>query len=130
MKSCAELQLELGGRQVLVCWRSGVYELGVSKAESWLRSVAALREFCEWCLDKGVLVEMELAHRVYLIVDSLDRMVAAIEKVVGRMLHAHISETGKTDIGMGEPSRVVDDPDRWIGESLAYVKKVLPGLRF
>jgi hypothetical protein len=34
------------------------------------------------------------------------------------------------DIEMGEPSRSVDDPDRWVSESLKHVKKVLPSLGF
>ena len=120
MKACAEFQLELGGRQVLVCWGSGVYELGIAKAQSWTYSANALREFSEWCLDKGVLIEMELDPHVYFIVNSLERMAAmledvdmpnlfanidighlhitrespaAMEKVRGRALHVHISET-------------------------------------
>jgi sugar phosphate isomerase/epimerase len=196
MKACAEFQLELGGRQVLVCWGSGVYEFGIAKAQSWIYSAKALREFSEWCLDKGVLIEMELDPHVYFIVNSLERMVAmledvnmpnlfanidighlhitrespvAMEKVRDRILHVHISETdtfehtnsiigtGKADIKayydrligmgfdedcmrhgeepvidieMGEPSRSVDDPDRWVFESLKYVKKILPDLEF
>jgi sugar phosphate isomerase/epimerase len=196
MKACAEFQLELGGKQVLVCWGAGVYELGTAKARSWLHSVDALREYAEWCLERGVLIEMELDPHVYFIVNSLDRMAAmiedvgmpnlfanidighlhitredpvAMEKVRGRALHVHISETdtfehtnsiigtGKADIKayyerllamgfdadcerlgeapvidieMGEPSRSVDDPDRWVSESLGYVHKVLPTLGF
>lgn len=196
MKKCAEFQLELGGRQVLVCWGAGVYELGTTRAQTWLNSVNALREFASWCLDKGVLVSMELDPHVYFILNSLERMAAmlddvdmpnlfanidighlhitregpaAMEKVRDRILHAHISETdtfehtnsiigsGKADIKayyerliamgfdescrrhdeepvidieMGEPSRFVDEPDRWVSESLAYVKKVVPDLAF
>jgi sugar phosphate isomerase/epimerase len=196
MKVCAEFQLELGGRQVLVCWGAGVFELGIAKVRSWSHSVDALCEYSEWCLDKGVLIEMELDPHVYFIVNSLDRMAAmledvdmpnlfanidvghlhitreepvAMEKVRGRILHAHISETdtfehtnsiigtGKVDIKtyyerllamgldedcerrgeapvidieMGEPSRTVDDPDRWVSESLRYVNRVIPQLEF
>src|SRR5512134_2585952 len=35
MRSCAEFQKELGGRQMLVCWGGGLYELGVSRHTSW-----------------------------------------------------------------------------------------------
>jgi len=196
MKSCAEFQLELGGRQVLVCWGAGVYELGTAKAQSWINSVNALREFSEWCLDKGVLIELELDPHVYFIVNSLERMAAmledvdmpnlfanidighlhitrespaAMEKVRSRILHVHIRETdtfehtnsiigtGKVDIEayydklvgmgfdedcrrhgeepvidieMGEPSRSVDEPDRWVSQSLKHVQKALRGLGF
>jgi sugar phosphate isomerase/epimerase len=81
MKACAEFQLEIGGRQVLVCWGAGVYELGMAKTQSWINSVNALREFSEWCLDKGVLIELELDPHVYFIVNSLDRMAAILEDV-------------------------------------------------
>ncbi len=35
MKKCADFQMELGGRQLLVCWGGGLYELGVSPEQSW-----------------------------------------------------------------------------------------------
>jgi sugar phosphate isomerase/epimerase len=41
-----------------------------------------------------------------------------------------LGEAPVIDIEMGEPSRSVDDPDRWVSESLGYVHKVLPTLGF
>ena len=34
------------------------------------------------------------------------------------------------DIEMGEPWSKVDDPDRWVRESLEHLKKILPELVF
>ncbi|MFZ0281472.1 MAG: hypothetical protein WAL29_07470, partial [Bacteroidales bacterium] len=35
MKSCAEFQKKLGGRQLLVCWGGGLYEMGINPELSW-----------------------------------------------------------------------------------------------
>ncbi len=192
MKACADFQLELGGRQVLVCWGCGVHEAGMMPEEAWLNMVSTIREYAEWCLDKGVLVDLELDPHVYFVVNSTAKMAQAIEdigmpnvfanvdighlcitregpgrldKLRDRMLHVHLSETdtyehtnsilgtGKAGfrayvdkvialgiedncerrgeacvagIEMGEPGGHVDDADRWVRESLAYVERVLP----
>jgi sugar phosphate isomerase/epimerase len=194
MKACADFQLELGGRQVLVCWGAGVYEAGISREQTWLLSASAVREFTNWCSDKGLLVEMELDPHVYFVLNNLNEMVRmleavdlpnlfsnvdighlcitrepprALEKLRSRILHAHISETDTfehtnsiigsgradfpayirelqdlgieencrrvgvaavVDIEMGEPGRHVDDPDRWVRESLECLKQRLPEL--
>jgi len=195
MKACADFQLELGGRQVLICWGAGVYEAGVSREQTWLLSVEAVREFADWCSDKGIIVEMELDPHVYFVLNNLNEIVKmleavdlpnlfpnidighlcitreapkALEKIGSRILHAHISETDTfehtnsiigrgradfpayvrklqelgieancrkagvpavVDIEMGEPGRHVDDPDRWVRESLECLKNRLPDLR-
>jgi len=192
MKACAEFQLELGGRQVLVCWGCGVHEAGMMPEEAWLNTVSTIRQYAEWCLDKGVLVDLELDPHVYFVVNNTVKMARAIEdigmpnvfanvdighlcitreapgrleKLRDRMLHVHLSETdtyehtnsilgtGKADfrayvdkvvslgiedvcarhgeicvagIEMGEPGGDVDDADRWVRESLAYLGRVLP----
>ena len=38
------------------------------------------------------------------------------------------NEVAVAGIEMGEPGGEVDDPDRWIQESLSYIKRVLPEL--
>jgi len=192
MKAGAEFQLELGGRQVLVCWGCGVHQAHMMPEEAWLNTVSTIREYAEWCLDKGVLVDLELDPHVYFVVNSAVRMAQVIEdigmpnvfanvdighlcitreaphrleKLRDRMLHVHLSETdtyehtnsilgtGKADfrayvdkvvalgiednckrhgeacvagIEMGEPGGHVDDADRWVRESLAYLDRVLP----
>ena len=59
MKECAEFQLELGGKQCLVCWGGGLYELGTSPEQSWLYMLDNVGRFAEWCLDK------KLRQRLY-----------------------------------------------------------------
>ena len=194
MKQCADFQLELGGRQVLICWGCGVYETSVNKKISWLNTVNMIRAYAEWATDKGILIDLELDPHVYFVVNSLEEMVRMLEdvdmpnvfpnidighlcitreapktmaKVKDKILHVHISETdtfehtnsiigtGKADfkayidkvcelgiaancqkygeavvagIEMGEPGGEVDNPERWIQESLTYLKKILPEL--
>lgn len=191
MKRCTEFQLNLGGKQVLICWGGGVYETGIMKEKSWIHSVMTIKEFSEWALDKGILVELEMDPHVYFIINNMDKMAKILEDVnmpnlfpnidIGhlcitreapqvlkkfdnRIIHIHISETysfehtnniigqGKADfksyidqvmdlgieetckkygetavagIEMGEQGKV-DDPERWIRESLTYLQKVLP----
>jgi len=195
MKRCTEFQLELGGKQVLICWGCGVYESTVIKEQTWMNSVNLVREFANWCLDKKILIDIELDPHVYFVVNNLEKMAKmiedvgmpnvfpnidighlcitreppkAMEKVKNRILHVHLSETdtfshtnsiigtGKVDfkpyidkvielgieenckrygevpvagIEMGEPGGQVDDPDRWVRESLSYIKKNLPELK-
>ncbi|MFC1713441.1 sugar phosphate isomerase/epimerase family protein [Candidatus Poribacteria bacterium] len=195
MKRCADFQLELGGKQVLVCWGCGVLESGVMPEESWLNTVSSIREYAEWSLDKGILIDLELDPHVYFVVNNTVRMAKVIEdvgmpnvfpnvdighlcitreapntidKLKDRILHVHLSETdtfehtnsilgtGKADfrayvdkvlelgieencqkygevcvagIEMGEPGGTVDDPERWVRESLDYLGKILPELK-
>jgi len=196
MKAATELQLELGGRQVLVCWGCGVYESGALREQQWICSVQMIQKFAEWASARGVLVDLEMDPHVYFVVNSMEKMAKMLEDVnlpnvfpnvdIGhmcitrespvslrkfkdRILHVHLSETdtfehtnsiigsGKVDfkayieellnlgieetcqrygeiavagIEMGEPGGEVDDPDRWMRESLAYLKRVLPELTF
>jgi sugar phosphate isomerase/epimerase len=192
MKACGDFQLELGGRQVLVCWGCGVHEAGMMPEQAWLNTVASLKAYAAWALDRGLLVDLELDPHVYFVVNNTVRMAQVIEDVgmpnvfpnvdIGhlcitregperlekwrdRLLHVHLSETdtyehtnsilgtGKADfrayvdevielgieencvrlgepciagIEMGEPGGEVDDPDRWVSESLDYLAGVLP----
>jgi len=120
MKECADFQLELGGRQVLVCWGCGVYESGVMQEENWINSVNSIREYANWCLDRGILIDLELDPHVYFVVNNTQKMAKIIEdinmpnvfanvdighlcitrempttleKLKDRVLHIHISET-------------------------------------
>lgn len=194
MKACAEFQLALGGRQVLICRGCGIHEPGMMREEAWVNTISSLREFSAWCLGNGVLIDLELDPHVYFVVNSTARMAKAIEDVgqpnvlanvdVGhlsivregpnaleklktRMIQVHLSETdtfehtngilgtGMADfkafvdkalalgieencrklgepcvagIEMGERGGRVDDPDRWVQESLDYLAKILPEL--
>lgn len=195
MKGCSDFQLELGGKQVLICWGCGVLESGIMPEESWLNMVSSIREYAEWSLDKGILIDLELDPHVYFVVNNTVKMAKVIEdvgmpnvfpnvdighlcitreapvtleKLKDRILHVHISETdtfehtnsiigtGNADfrtyidkvlelgieenckkygeacvagIEMGEPGGFVDDPDRWVKESLEYLNKIFPELK-
>lgn len=195
MKRCADFQLELGGKQVLVCWGCGVLESGVMPEESWMNTVSSIREYAEWSLDKGILIDLELDPHVYFVVNNTVKMAKVIEdvgmpnvfpnvdighlcitreapntldKLKDRILHVHLSETdtfehtnsilgtGNADfkaytdkvlelgiekncqkygevcvagIEMGEPGGSVDDPERWVRESLDYLDQILPKLK-
>ena len=120
MKQCADFQMELGGRQLLVCWGGGLYELGTSPEQSWLYMLENVGRFAEWCLDKDLLVGFELDPHVYFIVNSTCKLAKVVEdlalpnvypnvdvghlvitreepesleKLKSRLLHVHLSET-------------------------------------
>lgn len=196
MKQCADFQMELGGRQLLVCWGGGLYELGTTPEQSWLHMLDNVGRFAGWCLDKDLLVGFELDPHVYFIVNSTYKLAKVVEdlglpnvypnvdvghlvitreepemldKLKDRLLHVHLSETesfahtnsilgtGAVDfkayvdrlleLGIeenckkyGEPcvagiemgseasGGFVDDPDRWVQESLDYLARILPDI--
>jgi sugar phosphate isomerase/epimerase len=120
MKSCADFQMELGGRQMLVCWGGGLYELGITPEQSWLYMLENVGRFADWGLDRNLLVGIELDPHVYFICNNTYKLAKAIEdiglpnvypnvdvghlvitregpeqleKLKSRMLHVHLSET-------------------------------------
>lgn len=120
MKQCADFQMELGGRQLLVCWGGGLYEQGIPPEQSWMYMLENVGRFAEWCLERDLLVGIELDPHVYFIVNStwkLARVVEelglpnvypnvdvghlvitregpdSLEKLQRRLLHVHLSET-------------------------------------
>lgn len=120
MKTCAEFQKELGGRQLLVCWGGGLYELGTSPSKSWGYMVENVGRFAEYCLKDDLLVGIELDPHVYFICNNTYKLAHAIEdinlpnvypnvdvghlvitreepeqleKLKSRLLHVHLSET-------------------------------------
>ena len=192
MKRCTEFQLELGGQQVLVCRGCGIHQPDMLREQAWVHMVASLRDFAQWGEDSGVLVDLEIEPHVYFVVNSTAKAAQAIEdiglpnvfanadfghltllregpgsleKLKGRIIHAHLSETdsfdhtnsilgtGVTDfksyvdkvvqlgieencqklgepcvagIEMGARGGPVDDPGRWVQESLDYLAGILP----
>jgi sugar phosphate isomerase/epimerase len=195
MQRCSEFQLELGGRQVLVCWGCGVHLAEMLPEVAWLNSIDAIRQLAQWGFKAGLLVDLEIEPHVYFILNTTDkaaRMVEDIglpnvfpnldvghfvinregpqrlEKIRDKIIHIHLSETqgydhtnsiigtGTVDfpayvhkavalgiedncrrlgepciagIEMGEPHFPVDDPDRWMEESLTYLARKLPELK-
>ncbi len=192
MKRCSEFNLELGGRQVLVCWGSGLHHPDLLPERAWCNAVSLLQEFAEWGLPKGVLVDLEMEPDIYMLLHSMDQMARMLEdiglpnvypnvdighltitregpirleKIARRIIHCHLSETagfrhtnsilgsgvvdfkiyvdkcrelgmeencariGETPVAgieMGEPGGEVDDPARWVKESLEYLAKTMP----
>jgi sugar phosphate isomerase/epimerase len=192
MKRCAELQLELGGRQVLICRGCGIHQPDTIREQTWVNMVSSLHEFARWGLDSGLLVDLEIEPHVYFVVNSTTTACKAIEdiclpnvlvnvdtghlailregpgtleKLKSRIVHVHLSETdsfehtnsilgtGVTDfksyvdkvrelgieencqklgepcvagIEMGARGGFIDDPDRWVRESLDYLAEALP----
>ena len=124
MKACAEYQKELGGRQLLVCWGGGLYELGTSPYKSWGYMVENVGRFAEYCLKENMLVGIELDPHVFFICNNTYKLTQAIEdinmpnlypnidvghltitrenpnqleKFKNRLLHVHLSETESFD---------------------------------
>jgi sugar phosphate isomerase/epimerase len=192
MKQCSEFQLELGGRQVLVCWGCGVHLAEMLPEQAWLNSMDAIRKLAQWGLKQGLLVDLEIEPHVYFILNSTDKAARLVEdiglpnvfpnldighfvinreapqrleKIKDKIIHIHLSETqgydhtnsilgtGTVDfrsyvmkalavgieqnctrvgepciagIEMGEPHYPVDDPDRWMTQSLKFLSKHLP----
>lgn len=120
MRHCADFQQELGGRQMLVCWGAGLYELGVPPEQSWCYMLENVGRFADWCLKRDLLVGIELDPHVYFIVNSTFQLARAVEelglpnvypnvdvghlvitregpgsleKLKSRLLHVHLSET-------------------------------------
>lgn len=120
MRKCADFQMEMGGRQLLVCWGGGLYELGTSREQSWRYMLENVGRFAEWCLGRNLLVGFELDPHVYFIVNDTLKLARAVEELglpnvypnidVGhlvitregpesleklrkRLLHVHLSET-------------------------------------
>ena len=71
MKYCADIMLELGGKQMLICRGAGMHEVGRTKQAGWVSSVDAVREYSQWCLDKGLLVGLEMDVSTYCVLNSL-----------------------------------------------------------
>lgn len=120
MRHCADFQQELGGRQILVCWGAGLYELGVPPEQSWCYMLENVGRFADWCLKRDLLVGIELDPHVYFIVNNTFQLARAVEelglpnvypnvdvghlvitregpgsleKLKSRLLHVHLSET-------------------------------------
>jgi sugar phosphate isomerase/epimerase len=195
MKRCAEFQLELGGKQVLMCWGCGVHLPGIPQEAHWMNAVSLLREYAAWCLDKGILIDFEIEPHVYFVINSTVKAAQLVEdvghpnlfpnvdighlcitreapdkleKLRDKILHVHLSETdtyehtnsilgtGNADlrayvdkviqlgiedncakygevcaagVELGSMTLPVDNPDRWVKESLDYVRRILPELK-
>ncbi len=120
MKRCADFQLKLGGKQLLICRGGGIYEPQVMREQTWVNMVTTLREFADWCQLSGLLIDLEVEPHVYFALNSTAAVAKAIEdidlpnilanvdighlsiiregpahleKLKNRIIHVHLSET-------------------------------------
>ena len=66
---------------MLVCWGGGLYELGMTPEDSWKIMVEQVRTYAEWCLERDLLVGLELDPHVYFIINNPYKMAKAIEDI-------------------------------------------------
>lgn len=120
MKACADFQKELGGRQLLVCWGGGLYELGTTPEKSWNLMLENVGRIADYAKQDDMLVGIELDPHVYFICNNTYKLAKAmedlnrtnvypnvdvghlvitregpeqLEKLKSRLLHVHLSET-------------------------------------
>ena len=106
VRSCVDFQLELGGKQILLCWGGGIlFDASQIYEQAWMNSVNAIREIARWCLDKEILVELELDPHVYFVVNNLEKMVKIIEDVEMPNLFSNI-DIGHLAITRESPYRM------------------------
>lgn len=124
LKSCAEFQAELGGKQVLLGHGGGWKTLEMSREHAWVNSVDFIRHYCRYLSDFDIFLTLELDPSPYYLINDTNSMVRmienletpnifgnidighlavtreppqALEKLRGKILHAHISDNdGKT----------------------------------
>lgn len=124
MKACADFQKELGGRQLLVCWGGGLYELGTRPEKSWELMLENVGRIADYAAQEDMLVGIELDPHVYFICNNTYKLAKAmedlnrpnvypnvdvghlvitregpeqLEKLKNRLLHVHLSETESFD---------------------------------
>ena len=90
MKATSEFQLEMGGRQVIVCWGCGVHLPEMLPEVAWLNSLDAMRQLAEWGLAAGLIVDMEVEPHTYFIINSSDKAARMIEDVAMPNLYCEL----------------------------------------
>jgi sugar phosphate isomerase/epimerase len=90
LKSCAEFQAELGGRQVLLGFGGGWKTLETSGEEAWANSANFIRDYCEWLFNFDILLTLELDPSVYYVINDTASMAKMIEEVNAPNLFANI----------------------------------------
>jgi sugar phosphate isomerase/epimerase len=90
LKSCAEFQAELGGRQVLLGFGGGWKTLEISREEAWVTAVNFIKEYCGWLSNFDIFLTLELDPSVYYVINDTTSMVKMIEQVDTPNLFANI----------------------------------------
>ncbi len=106
LKSCAEFQAELGGRQVLLGFGGGWKTLETSREEAWVNSVNFIKDYSKWLSNFDIFLTLELDPSVYYVINDTASMAKMIEDVDVPNLFANI------DIGhlaiTREPPRILE----------------------
>ena len=90
LRSCAEFQLETGGKQLLIGLGGGHKTLDMSWEQTWMNSVSFLKSYCEYLYNLNMFLIMELEPLVYCVINNTSRMVKIIEDVGAPNLFANI----------------------------------------
>jgi len=90
LKSCAEFQAELGGRQVLLGFGGGWKTLETSREEAWVNAASFIKEYCEWLSNFNIFLTLELDPSVYYVINDTTSMAKMIEDVEVPNLFANI----------------------------------------
>jgi len=90
LKSCAEFQAELGGRQVLLGFGGGWKTLEINQEEAWANSVNFIKDYCEWLSNFDIFLTLELDPSVYYVINDTASMAKIIEEVDAPNLFANI----------------------------------------
>ncbi|MFQ6066863.1 MAG: sugar phosphate isomerase/epimerase family protein [bacterium] len=90
LRSCAEFQAELGGRQVLLGFGGGWKTLETGREEAWVNAVNFIKDYCEWLSDFDIFLTLELDPSVYFVINDTTSMAKMIEQVDAPNLFANI----------------------------------------
>jgi sugar phosphate isomerase/epimerase len=194
LKKVSDLQLHIGGKQVLICWGQGIIPAKMNYEQAWINSISLIQDYSEWAQKQKILISLELDPGVYFLNNNLYKMTKMIEdinmpnifanidishlnitrelpnkldKLINKIIHVHISDcdglhhtnsiigTGTTDVAsylskltelnideaankygetavaaieLGDPDIIVDNPNRWVQESISFLTKNVPFL--
>ncbi len=90
LKDAAKLVNRLKGKQVLVGKGAGNIDFNLSREKAWKNSVDALKEYCDWCGERGILVTLELEPEGLHVLNGCESMKRMIEEVNAPNLFANI----------------------------------------
>ena len=196
IKSCAQFQSMLGGKQILLGSGGGQKTMSLSHERAWINSSSFITEACEYLYELNMFLTLEFEPYIFLIINSTYEMLKMIEEVnapnlfanidIGHLaitreppvqlkklknyiLHTHISDNGgekhanaiigsgcalikeslyellslNLDIScnekgevmvaaleLGEMGQKIEDLDSYVGESINYVNKFVPELKY
>ena len=81
LKSCADFQKELGGRQVLIGKGCGSKTYNTSFEQAWVNSADLIRDYCGYLYDLNMFLTLEMDPYVFYMVNNTYRMLKMIETI-------------------------------------------------